>query len=72
MYQRLVSAGKSHRQVTLLYTAFAGEGVLLALWVAKRPSALDAWMVAGVLIVSFIFLWQWVVRLEAAQPARTI
>lgn len=63
LYQRLVIAGKSHQQVTLVYGALAVVGALLG-WrvLIGAPLAIEV-AVLGV-GVSFVLLWRWVVSTE--------
>jgi UDP-N-acetylmuramyl pentapeptide phosphotransferase/UDP-N-acetylglucosamine-1-phosphate transferase len=63
LYQRLVIAGKSHRQVTLVYGALAAGGAVLA-WrvlVGSPGAVLMALIGVGGL---FLALWVWTVRTE--------
>ena len=63
LYQRLVSAGYSHRAVTLLYSGLALVGVLLAFaWVLELPGS--DWLVPGLPGLLCPGLWQFVVRAE--------
>lgn len=66
LYQRLVIAGKSHLQVTLIYGVLAVEGALLG-WrvLIGAPLAIEG-AVVGV-GVSFLLLWRWVVSTERRQ-----
>jgi UDP-N-acetylmuramyl pentapeptide phosphotransferase/UDP-N-acetylglucosamine-1-phosphate transferase len=66
LYQRLVIAGKSHRQVTLVYSALAAGGAVLA-WrvlVGSPGAVLMALIGVGGL---FLALWVWTVRTEGGQ-----
>ena len=63
LYQRLVIAGKSHRDVTLLYGGFAALGGGLSYAVATGVPGAPA---IGGMIVALLFcgLWRWTVRCE--------
>ena len=63
LYQRLVIAGYSHRNVTLLYIGLALAGALLAfLWVLNIPGS--GWLALGLPGLLCLGLWQFVVRAE--------
>ena len=63
LYQRLVIAGKTHRQVTLTYAALALVGAILGWWVTKGDfyALLGS---AGTVAALFFGLWRWTVACE--------
>jgi UDP-N-acetylmuramyl pentapeptide phosphotransferase/UDP-N-acetylglucosamine-1-phosphate transferase len=70
LYQRLVIAGRSHRDVTALYFAMAMLGVLLAVVHTRVPAS--APIVLGIVICAAVILWRLVIRAErraAPSPA---
>lgn len=70
LYQRLVIAGKSHRQVTLTYGALAASGAPLAGLVAAQW----CWAIPlSVTVVGalFLLLWRWTDRVERSWAGRS-
>ena len=59
LYQRLVIAGRTHRQVTLVYGALAAAGVGLGSRVVLGVPVAVPWAVGGVGVL-FAGLWSWV------------
>ncbi len=57
LYQRLVIAGHSHRSVTLIYSALAGLGLVMAhLYIVAHPLA-PALIYAGLPLACFWLVW---------------
>lgn len=82
LYQRLVIAGRSHRQVTLVYGALALIGAVLAWWVLAEGEAVrrlggeavtrlgrEAGLAVLVVAILFAGLWRWVVVTERRRPS---
>lgn len=70
LYQRLVIAGRPHRQVTLVYGAFAVLGCALA-WCVATGQWIGASPAVGVMLLCSLVLWGWTLRTEAAARARS-
>lgn len=71
LYQRLVIAGKSHVQVTLVYGALAGSGGMLA-WGVLRSTEYGLLLAAVVVALSFLALWRWTVVSEMRAKRRSV
>jgi hypothetical protein len=63
LYQRLVIAGRSHREVTLVYGALAVVGGGLA-WCVVTDVPFGLPIAVGVVSLLFFALWRWVGRAE--------
>jgi UDP-N-acetylmuramyl pentapeptide phosphotransferase/UDP-N-acetylglucosamine-1-phosphate transferase len=65
LYQRLVIAGKTHRQVTLTYGGLSAVGAVLAWWVIIPGGA--ALPISTVLVGGMFWgIWRWTVAAERA------
>ena len=64
LYQRLVIAGRPHRQVTLVYAAFAAVGGGLGWCVATGRLVSAAGAIPTMFVLS-LALWGWTIRTEA-------
>jgi UDP-N-acetylmuramyl pentapeptide phosphotransferase/UDP-N-acetylglucosamine-1-phosphate transferase len=69
LYQRLVIAGKSHLQITLVYGGLALVGAGLA-WrvVAGAPYAVAT--AVGIVALAFVSLWTWTIAVEKNDARR--
>ena len=71
LYQRLVIAGRSHLQVTLLYGALAVVGAGLA-WRVVAGVAYAFPLAVGIVAVLFVGLWGWTVMTEGMGKRSTL
>lgn len=69
LYQRLVIAGRSHREVALAYGLLAAIGAILACWVIERGAS---WAAISAAIIGVLFggLWAWTISEERKAAAR--